>query len=91
MNALSRFGFLLLTGSAIAIILLKIFTHFSLFTGSVIMTDLTAFSILFSVFVALAVIFIFNGVLKNIIMILIVFVLVLVLMYFIAPIYLVGV
>ena len=91
MNALSRFGFLLLTGSAIAIILLKIFAHLSLFTGSVIMTDLTAFSILFSVFVALAVIFIFNGVLKNIIMILIVFVLVLVLMYFIAPIYLVGV
>lgn len=55
------------------------------------MTDLTAFSILFSVFVALAVVFIFNGILKNVIMILIVFILVLVMMYFIAPIYLAGV
>jgi hypothetical protein len=91
MNPLSRFGFLLLSASAVAIILLKIFTHFGWFVGSWLYTDLTAFTVLFGFVVAISMVLVLNGALRSIYTILIVFFIVLALMYlFIDPIYLEG-
>ena len=92
MNVLSKLGFLLITASAIGILILKLLTDHHLFIDTWLDADLSALAILFGFIVAIAVIFIASPLMKNIFLLLMTFVLVLVAMYlFIAPAYLGGV
>lgn len=92
MNVLSKFGFLLITALAIGILILKLLTDHHLLMNTWLYTDLSALAVLFGFIVAIAVIFIFSPLMKNLFLLLITFVLVLVMMYlFIAPAYLGGV
>jgi len=60
MNVLSKFGFLLITASAIGIFILKFLTDYRLFTNTWLYRDLSALAVLFGFIVAIAVIFILS-------------------------------
>lgn len=92
MNALSKFGFLLISASSIGILILKILTGHHLFTDTLFYSDLSALAVLFGFIVAIAVILILSPFMKNIFVLIATFVLVLVLVYiFIVPVYIAGV
>ena len=92
MNALSRFGMLLISASAIGILLLKLFNYTKWFTNTWFYTDLTALSVLFGVVVAIAVVLVLNSAMKNIWIIIITFFAVLLFMYLlIGPAYMGGI
>lgn len=91
MNALSKFGFFLISASSIGILILKILTGHHLFTDTLFYRDLGALAALFGFIVAIAVILILSPVMKSFILLLITFVLVLVVVYiFIVPAYVAG-
>ena len=92
MKALSRFGLLLISGSAFGILVLKGLVKYHLFMNTWLYTDLSSLAIMFGFIVAIAVILLLNPFLKNLLILLVVFVLTLVLVYiFIVPVYLEGV
>ena len=92
MNALSRFGLLLISGSAIGILVLKGLVKYHLFLNTWLYTDLSSLAIMFGFIVAIAVILLLNPFMKNLLILLAVFLFTLGLVYvFIVPVYLEGV
>ncbi len=89
MNALSRFGLLLMSGSAIGILVLKGLVKYHLFANTWFYTDLSSLAVMFEFIVAIAVILLLNLFMKNLLILLVVFFFTLVLVYlFIVPVYL---
>lgn len=92
MNALSKFGFLLISGSSIGIIILKILVKYQLFIGTWLYTDLSALAVLFGFIFAIAIILLLNPVMRNFIIFGLTFLISLFLVYtLIVPVYLIGV
>ena len=92
MNALSRFGLLLMSGSAIGILVLKALVKYHLFTNTWLYTDLSSLAVMFGFIVAIAVVLLLNPFMKNLLILLVVFFFTLVLVYlFIVPVYLEGI
>ena len=92
MNVLSRFGLLLISGSAIGILVLKGLVKYHLFMNTWLYTDLSSLAIMFGFIVAIAVILLLNPIMKNLLILLAVFLFTLGLVYvFIVPVYLEGV
>ncbi len=92
MNALSRFGLLLISGSAIGILVLKGLVKYHLFLNTWLYTDLSSLAIMFGFIVAIAVILLLNPFMKNLLILLAVFLFTIGLVYvFIVPVYLEGV
>ena len=92
MNALSKFGFLLISGSSVGIIILKILVKYQLFIGTWLYTDLSALAVLFGFIFAIAIILLLNPVMRNFIILGLTFLISLFLVYmFIVPVYLMGV
>ena len=92
MNALSRFGLLLISGSAIGILVLKGLVKYHLFMNTWLYTDLSALAILFGFIFAIAIILLLNPVMWNFIILGLTFLISLFLVYvFIVPVYLAGI
>jgi hypothetical protein len=58
MNGLSKFGFTIISATSLAILILKLMTHFGLFTNSAFYFDLEAVAVLFGIFIGFGVVII---------------------------------
>ena len=88
MHPLSKFGFLLLSGTSVGILLLKLLTRYNAFTNTTFYSGLVSLAILFGIFVGLALVMIVGSYIRSLIILLIIFIVSVIVVYlFIAPVY----
>ncbi len=92
MNPLSKFGFLLISGSSLGIIVLKILVKYQLFLGTWLYAYISDLAVLFGLIFFIAIILILNPIMRNFIVLGLTFLIFLFLVYiFIVPVSLIGV